>query len=615
MIRRIASRGKVTRNETCILLVFTLTILAAGPATAESYPQVTATVWPAGFSWESVTVSSPTFPLEAEITRGSGANTAFSRATPGRLHTRSACGTGDVWGMSRATARFIENIYPVRAGLPDNAHGNFIVNFVLSGSMRIHTEHSSSNASLSVEATSMHHDDPTGYLAFSKLSGPHGGATLFGLGAEVGGDAYPYNNIFANPDGSMRIYQVVTSAQGGYYTVTFQMPVQIVVHNFIFNQQPPANDWGSRVHVEVGAYAAYATITDLSATFELAAQNPILPDPHDPRVPHDGWSFTSSSGEIELPPPLQVATATGTGPVVFHASEGEIVSLAALDGSSLPSEGMPDDASHGFFDLTITGLEPGASTVLTVILPANLPPDTHWWYHVPESGWSHLECAGEDGDHVLSLILQDNGPADRDPTDGVIELVGGPSADEVPPAVFLSAFTAHWRDRGVDLAWRALGALTADFAVEAQAGQDVWSVPVLATDGSQFTARDEHSSLQLGGRVTYDLHHDGVLLASRVVALGTPAAPAELVLVAPNPFNPQTQITFAVTVAQRVRIAIHDLAGRRVATVADGLFAPGLHQAVWDGRDTAGRALPSGSYLVRLEGAQRVDARLVSLVR
>ncbi len=592
--------------------VLLLMSLAGSSGAQESYPAVQVSAWAAGHGQAWDVAESPTFPLEVEIASGGGANTAWARATPGRLHASAACGTADQWDMSRASARFIENFYPVRPGLPNNSYGDFIFNFVLSGSMRIHATHFNSFAVVSVGASSMDDDDPAGMLEFGKLGAE---ACLYGLGAEVGGDNYPYNNIFANQDGSRKIYRTISNASGGYFSVDFQLPVRLVIKNFIVNQQPPANDWSSRITVEIGAFGTYGAISDFSATFELAAQNPILPDPADPRLPHDGWSFTSTSNEIALPPPLAVATATGSGQAVFHASEGVIADLLALDGSTLPAEGMPDDAVHGFFSLDIVDLQPGDGTVLTVVLPADLPAGTHWWYHVPDAGWSHLVCDGEEGDHVLELALVDGGAGDSGGLDGVINVVGGPSAADLPPAVFLTAFTARRRDPGVDLAWRAFGAEPVDFAMQARNGHLAWTVPIAGEGDGRFSARDENPALRLGGSVIYDLHHDGVLLASRHVDLGSLPAPAALVQVAPNPFNPQAQITFLVTAAQRVQIEIYDLAGRRIAVVADDLFSPGLHGTAWDGRDRAGRAVPSGSYLVRLQGEQRTETARVSLVR
>jgi alpha-amylase len=68
----------------------------------------------------------------------------------------------------------------------------------------------------------------------------------------------------------------------------------------------------------------------------------------------------------------------------------------------------------------------------------------------------------------------------------------------------------------------------------------------------------------------------------------------------PNPFNPGTTIEYRLADRSRIRLSIHDVAGREVALLREGRQDAGLHQLDWNGRDDAGRSLPSGVYLARL---------------
>ena len=63
----------------------------------------------------------------------------------------------------------------------------------------------------------------------------------------------------------------------------------------------------------------------------------------------------------------------------------------------------------------------------------------------------------------------------------------------------------------------------------------------------------------------------------------------------PNPFNPVTSVRYEVPTRSRVRIAVHTLLGSEITRLVDGDVAPGVHTAVFDGRD-----LPSGVYLCRM---------------
>jgi hypothetical protein len=85
----------------------------------------------------------------------------------------------------------------------------------------------------------------------------------------------------------------------------------------------------------------------------------------------------------------------------------------------------------------------------------------------------------------------------------------------------------------------------------------------------------------------------------------------------PNPFNPQTSISFelAGTVSQAVDLNIFDLRGRNVKTIySQQVLAPGVHTVNWTGDDKYGRRLASGVYLVRIvtpTGTETVKAVLV----
>jgi hypothetical protein len=88
-----------------------------------------------------------------------------------------------------------------------------------------------------------------------------------------------------------------------------------------------------------------------------------------------------------------------------------------------------------------------------------------------------------------------------------------------------------------------------------------------------------------------------------------------IVSTVPNPFNPQTTITFEIPREQDVAVVVYDLLGRRVQVISEGHRSPGRHEVSWDGGGYQGRAMPSGTYLVRLETESGVEARKITLVR
>jgi len=83
----------------------------------------------------------------------------------------------------------------------------------------------------------------------------------------------------------------------------------------------------------------------------------------------------------------------------------------------------------------------------------------------------------------------------------------------------------------------------------------------------------------------------------------------------PNPFNPQTTISFTLPNGGWAEIAIYDLTGRCIDVLMDRTFATGTHNLSWNGRDSRNRGVPSGTYVVRLETESGVEARKVMLLR
>jgi hypothetical protein len=84
---------------------------------------------------------------------------------------------------------------------------------------------------------------------------------------------------------------------------------------------------------------------------------------------------------------------------------------------------------------------------------------------------------------------------------------------------------------------------------------------------------------------------------------------------APNPFNPTTKIRFSLEQAGRARLAVYDARGRLVRRLADEEFAAGPQEVLWNGRDEGGSPLASGVYLYRLETAEKVISKRMTLLK
>jgi len=84
----------------------------------------------------------------------------------------------------------------------------------------------------------------------------------------------------------------------------------------------------------------------------------------------------------------------------------------------------------------------------------------------------------------------------------------------------------------------------------------------------------------------------------------------------PNPFNPSTRIPVSLGAPVKMaRLTIHDVQGRRVASLHEGPLGVGEHLFHWDGIDRSGRAVASGTYLYRIQADERIETRRMLLLK
>jgi len=112
--------------------------------------------------------------------------------------------------------------------------------------------------------------------------------------------------------------------------------------------------------------------------------------------------------------------------------------------------------------------------------------------------------------------------------------------------------------------------------------------------------------------------------ATFTVASGTGIGPdvtasasgaAALVSLGPNPSRGATRFAYDLPRAGRVFVAVVNLEGRVVRVIENSWREAGRHDALWDGRDAAGREAASGAYLLRLEAGSDRRTERVTLIR
>jgi hypothetical protein len=83
----------------------------------------------------------------------------------------------------------------------------------------------------------------------------------------------------------------------------------------------------------------------------------------------------------------------------------------------------------------------------------------------------------------------------------------------------------------------------------------------------------------------------------------------------PNPFRPTTTIDFHVDRAGEVKLSIYDVQGRLVRDLVRGYVDLGSHSVEWDGLDSNGNRVASGTYFYQLEAGELREARKMVYLR
>jgi len=83
----------------------------------------------------------------------------------------------------------------------------------------------------------------------------------------------------------------------------------------------------------------------------------------------------------------------------------------------------------------------------------------------------------------------------------------------------------------------------------------------------------------------------------------------------PNPFNPQTTVTYELATAGVVSVRVYDVNGRLVRTLVNRSVSAGEHAVAWDGLNDRGQRVSSGVYLLRLQAPGQGITKKIVMVK
>jgi len=111
---------------------------------------------------------------------------------------------------------------------------------------------------------------------------------------------------------------------------------------------------------------------------------------------------------------------------------------------------------------------------------------------------------------------------------------------------------------------------------------------------------------------------DGAALAVNFTPITVPIGDARRLTMSaaqPNPFSRAAQFSVTLPEAGQTELTVHDLAGRRVATLFRGWLGAGTRAFGWAGTDDGGEPVRDGIYFIRVRGVSDDVTRKVLLLR
>ena len=83
----------------------------------------------------------------------------------------------------------------------------------------------------------------------------------------------------------------------------------------------------------------------------------------------------------------------------------------------------------------------------------------------------------------------------------------------------------------------------------------------------------------------------------------------------PNPFNPETMISFSLKEHANVSIEIYNIQGKLVKTLVNEERPAGNYTAIWNGKDNSGRNVASGVYYYRMKAGKYSSTRKMIMLK
>ncbi len=217
------------------------------------------------------------------------------------------------------------------------------------------------------------------------------------------------------------------------------------------------------------------------------------------------------------------------------------------------------------------------------------------------SNWTRLDIGTVNNLYKISIINDEMG-----------WVVGTSSTilktDAIVVPVELVSFDADWINGRVELTWTtATESNNYGFEIQRKSNNDNSWQKIGFVKGHGTTMQMNYYSFTDnplgGGKYNYRLKQidiDGNFEYSSIREVTVPSKFA-LYQNHPNPFNPETTISFDLPVSTHVMLDIYNMLGQKIATLVNERRAVGSQQIIWNGMDNSGRIVTSGVYIYHIK--------------
>ena len=84
---------------------------------------------------------------------------------------------------------------------------------------------------------------------------------------------------------------------------------------------------------------------------------------------------------------------------------------------------------------------------------------------------------------------------------------------------------------------------------------------------------------------------------------------------APNPFNPETIISYSLPQSEQVKLVIYNVLGQEIRTLVNAFKSAGRYRVVWNSRDDFGRSVSSGVYFYQITAGKFMNTRKMLILK